>query len=623
MFDNYNQFTKVFRMARDRVKESDLRKVHIRLIGNRGRDARQYNMRTTSEVAALIVSDLSETNVERDVIVEHRSDGLQRISDLNPSFMAMQYPILFPYGEDGYHLGIPYKCNKGRRQMKRHCVTMREYYAYRIQQRESESQTIIRGGSLFQQFLVDAFTAIEEERLPWIRNIQPQLRADLYKGLRDAVVRGDTTPSSVGRRIILPSSFTGSPRYMVQNYQDAMAICRWAENPDLFITFTANPKWHEIQKFVDQIPLQKPTDRPDIESRVFKIKLDQLMRDLIKLQHFGRVIAAVYTIEFQKRGLPHTHILLWLHQSDKYPTSSKIDKIISAEIPDETSDYTAYAAVAEYMMHGPCGAANNKAPCMNGGNYCSKKFPKFFYTETTLSEGRFPIYRRRDNDRFVQKGEIKLDNRYVAPHNVDLIVKYQSHINIEWCNRSRAIKYLFKYINKGPDRTTMIVEEDISRNRGNDNREIQRIDEIKSYLDCRYVSACEACWRIFQFDIQHRTPAIERMAFHLPDEQCITFRDSEPINQVLNKEDVETTMFTQWMHTNSVEEGAQNLTFAEFPTKFVYNKKDKMWQQRKKGKCIGRIVYAHPSSGERFYLRMLLNIVKGPRSYEEIEQSTV
>ncbi|XP_077221932.1 uncharacterized protein LOC143855744 [Tasmannia lanceolata] len=432
MFDTYNQLTKVFRMARDRFKESDLHDVHIRLIGNRGRDARQYNMPTTSEVAALIVGDLSKTNVERDVIVEHIGDGLQCISDLNPSFMAMQYQFCF----------------------------------------------------------LNAYTAIEEERLRWIHNSQPQLRAELYKGLRDAVVRGDTTPASVGRRIVSPSSFTGGPRYMVQNYQDAMAICRWVGNPNLFVTFTANPKWPEIQKFVDQIPGQKPNDRPDIESRVFKIKIDQLMRDLIKLQHFGRVIA------------------------DKYPTPSEIDKILSAEIPDEASDYTAYAAVTEYMMHGPCGATNSKAP----------------------------FYRRRDNDRFVQKGDVKLDNRYVVPHNVDLIIKYQAHINVEWCNRSRAIKYLFKYINKGPDRITIIVEEDISSNRGNDNTEIKKIDEIKSYLDCRYVSAC-ACWRIFQFDIQHRMPAVERMAFHLPDEQCITFRDSEPINQVLNNEDVETTMF--------------------------------------------------------------------------------
>ncbi|XP_077251766.1 uncharacterized protein LOC143890990 [Tasmannia lanceolata] len=308
MFDTYNQLTKVFRMARDRFKESDLHDVHIRLIGNRGKDVRQYNMPTTSEVAAVIVGDLSKTNVERDVIVEHISDGLQCISDLNPSFMAMEYPILFPYGEDGYHLGIPYKCNEGRRQTKRHCVTMREYYAYRIQQRENESQTIICGRLLFQQFLVDAYTTIEEERLRWIRNNQPQLRAEL----RPEIYGTD---------------------------QDVMAICRWAGNPDLFITFTANPKWPEIQKFVNQIPGQKPNDRPDIESKVFKIKLDQLVRDLIKLQHFGRVIA------------------------DKYPTPSEIDKNISAEIPDETSDYTTYVAVAEFMMHGPCGAANNKAPC--------------------------------------------------------------------------------------------------------------------------------------------------------------------------------------------------------------------------------------------------------------------
>ncbi|XP_077242429.1 uncharacterized protein LOC143882934 [Tasmannia lanceolata] len=422
---------------------------------------------------------------------------------------------------------------------------MREYYAFKIQQRQNESQTLILGGRLFQQFLVDAYTSIEEERLRWIWNNQTQLRAELYKGLRDAVVRGDTTPASVGRRIVLPSSFTGGPRYLVQNYQDAMTICKWAGNPDLFITFTANPKRPEVQYFLDQITGQKSEDRPDIKCRVLKIKLDQLMRDLIHGQHFGKVMAAIYTIEFQKRGLPHAHILLWLHQSDKYPTPNDIDKIISAEIPDDVNDSTAYAAGAEFMLHGPCGAANRNAPCMTRDNYCSKKFPKKFYNETSLSEDGFPVYRRRDNDRFVRKGDIKLDNKYVVPHNVDLIVKYQSHINVEWCNRSRSIKYLFKYISKGQD-------------------------------------------------------------------------DNDSGRRHFKRENVETTMFTQWMHTNFVSEDARNLTFAEFPTKFVWNKKDKIWQRRKRGKCIGRLFYAYPTSGESFYLRMLLNIVKGPQNFEEI-----
>ena len=85
--------------------------------------------------------------------------------------------------------------------------------------------------------------AIEEEQFRYIRNNQPKLRADLFGGLMDVVVRGDSDCSQVGKTIILPLSHTGGPHYRAQNYQDAMAICRWAGYPDLFVTFTCNPKW--------------------------------------------------------------------------------------------------------------------------------------------------------------------------------------------------------------------------------------------------------------------------------------------------------------------------------------------------------------------------------------------
>ena len=120
---------------------------------------------------------------------------------------------------------------------------------------------------------------------------QRRLRIELYSGLKDAVMRGDTTPASTGKRIVLPSSFTGSLRYMIENYQDAMVICRWAGYPDLFITFTCNVKWPEIRNFLSMNPGQKTEDRPDVVARVFKIKLDQLLYDLKHGRHFGRVIA--------------------------------------------------------------------------------------------------------------------------------------------------------------------------------------------------------------------------------------------------------------------------------------------------------------------------------------------
>ena len=79
------------------------------------------------------------------------------------------------------------------------------------------------------------------------------------------------------------------------------------------------------------------------------------------------------------------------------------------------------------------------------------------------------------------------------PYNVDLLVKYQSHLNVEWCNRSRSIKYLFKYINKGPNRVTIFLQENLP---GTDNDKQQPsivVDETKAYLDYRYISTSEAC----------------------------------------------------------------------------------------------------------------------------------
>lgn len=87
---------------------------------------------------------------------------------------------------------------------------------------------------------------IESSRLYWVKTHQKELRADIYICLTDAVLKGETNPSTSGRRIILPSSFTSGVRYMLQNYQNAMAICRWAGYPDLFITFTCNKKWPEM-----------------------------------------------------------------------------------------------------------------------------------------------------------------------------------------------------------------------------------------------------------------------------------------------------------------------------------------------------------------------------------------
>jgi hypothetical protein len=101
---------------------------------------------------------------------------------------------------------------------------------------------------------------------------------ELYSGLQDALDRGDVNTNKVGKRVYLPSSHTGNPRYTAQNLQDAMVVCCWVGYLNLFVTSTCNAKWPEIQYMINASGVkQKPTERADIIVRVFMIKLRELL----------------------------------------------------------------------------------------------------------------------------------------------------------------------------------------------------------------------------------------------------------------------------------------------------------------------------------------------------------
>ncbi|KAL6575510.1 hypothetical protein OROHE_000887 [Orobanche hederae] len=397
----------------------------------------------------------------------------------------------------------------------------------KIQERKHEAKTLLFSRRLFQQILVDDYTMVESERISYIKNNQSTLRSEKYTKLNAAVSRGETTPSSTGQRIFMPTSFTGGARYMMQNYQDAMAICKWFGYPDLFITITCNPKWPEIARFLDSRGLN-PEDRPDIVCRLFKIKLDQIIKDMTENRIFGSTRAVIYTVEFQKRGLPHAHILLFLKRDRKTPTADDVDQIISTEIPDQVAHPRLYELVSTHMMHGPCSSSGNEKACMKKGK-CTRRFPKRYFDRTTVDDDGYPIYKRRDNGYIVNKSGVILDNRFVVPHNPLLLMRYQAHINVEWCNQFRSIKYLFKYINKGNDRVTATISQE-----NNDIVGEQHVDETQNYYNCRYVSPCEAVWRIFAFDIHYRDPAVQRLSFHLPNEQSVVFNDGDTIDYVVD-----------------------------------------------------------------------------------------
>ncbi|XP_057746277.1 uncharacterized protein LOC130965536 [Arachis stenosperma] len=219
-------------------------------------------------------------------------------------------------------------------------------------------------------------------------------------------------------------------------------------------------------------------------------------------------------------------------------------------------------------------------------------FPKRFIDATTVDEDGYPVYRRREDGKVITKG---------------------AHINVEWCNQSRSIKYLFKYVNKGNDRVTTSFYRSASG-----DAEADDIDEVSMYYDCRYISPCEAAWRSFGYNVHYRDPSVVELGFHLPDEQNVIFEYDDNLAEVAKEASVKESMFLDWFDANKEYAEARTLKYAELPTKFVWKATERVWALRKSHSVIGRIFFVPPGSGEIFYLRLLLNFGRGPTSYEEI-----
>jgi len=122
---------------------------------------------------------------------------------------------------------------------------------------------------------------------------------------------------------------------------------------------------------------------------------------------------------------------------------------------------------------------------------------------------------------------------------------------------------------------------------------------------------------LFIFD-SRKKPIVERLFFHLPGQQAVYFKDDVYIDDIIRKPTIAESMFTSWMECDKNYEDAKSLTYAQMVSKFVYVKKDRCWKPRKMGNTIERLIQVSSSTGELFYLRRMLTVVKGSLSYEQI-----
>ena len=301
-----------------------------------------YNKPLIPECGAIIVpnSDIIE-DYDLCIYPKDLPDNVPEHTYLNKLSQyvdPMIFPLLFPAGDLGWSTNHPKhpKSKNGN-------LSIFQYYLYRLSYRPNSKNfsPLLYGGRLTQQFFIHAYIMMESNRMNFFRNNQKTLRIECYQSLLDHVTNSASNISGnfenreqLGNLFILLSTYIGGQRYMQQHYQDAMAIMRKFGKPDLLITITCNQKWKELKEILKDFPKNTiPNDIPNIMVRLFHTKLHLISNDILKEEVFGKVISYIYKIEFQKRGLPHAHLLITLHFDNKIITPDDVDRHISAEIP--------------------------------------------------------------------------------------------------------------------------------------------------------------------------------------------------------------------------------------------------------------------------------------------------
>ena len=302
------------------------------------------------------------------------------------------------------------------------------------------------------------------------------------------------------------------------------------------------------------------------------------------------------------------HNLLFLEDPYKLNTPDAIDSCIWARWPDPKSQPLLFETVKKCMIHGSCGAANPSSPCMEDGR-CTKGYPKPFCEHTSMDDQGFPTYFQQNDGWSYSISDTSVNNRWIVPFCPFLSTTFDCHINVECAASLGSLKYLFKYIQKGPDLTSL---------------EINEHNEIKKYTEGRYISPSEATHHIFRFDVHGQVLNIIRLQIHLPGQNMVTFNPDDDVETILERASHERTTLTAYFEANANNGNlgvkARKYTYQEFPQHFTWISTEKKWSIHQSNSAIGRMFFVPPTAGERFYLRTLLTVIKGAKSFEDLQR---
>jgi hypothetical protein len=182
---------------------------------------------------------------------------------------------------------------------------------------------------------------------------------------------------------------------------------------------------------------------------------------------------------------------------------------------------------------------------------------------------------------------------------------FNAHINIEVSAGIRTVKYLFKYVYKGPDRVAAMI--------------VGPTNEIQQYIDGRYLSAAEGVASLLSFKKHTEWPPVTRLVVHLPGQHNVIFNENEDLAIVAERVARQKTTLTAYFAYNAQNVDGQQVVYIDFPANHVWKIREKVWSARQQAeKAVGRMYFVHPTAGERFFLRLLLIVIPSATSFEHL-----
>lgn len=444
-------------------------------------------------------------------------NGLTRISFSDAKYEQTAYPLLDPYSCTGWFQRYEDGIRHRHVDLTGNQLTIRKYLRFKF----SQCQSLLWLPTLTQEWLLDMVCRSEYQNQTFLLSIMTNIAAASSVSAR-RVAKAHTitlahSPTQTGRRCDIPSSVRGSPQYRRLKVDTGMCHIYRFGSPTLFITVTANPFWEEIQS--NLLPGQQWHHDVYLVNLVFQLKLKLLISQIESGVFFNgrRAVFVQYVIEFQKRGLPHAHILVRL-EGLQPTTPDEINELCQAIQPQLCETHCGFCSkcklaycVRKHMWHrcfpGRCYHQSSESKT------CKYGFP--FQAEATsfVGEDGFWILRRG------------LQDDRVVEYNPELLLAFNCHINVKIACGTRCVLYLRKYLSKGPDSVAaFLLPEGTSFNK-----------QLNHFYETRSMTAAEAGWVACEFPFNYFNPPVLILKLYLPGEHPIYFDERDTDEEVLGK----------------------------------------------------------------------------------------